>query len=67
MILKNSKDKTRNFKLLFKYENREGTYLTYQDVNSKKLYAGKKEGNVLKKVDSEEVQMLEKILERISG
>lgn len=66
MILKNSKGKERNFKLLFKLEYKNNTYLTYKDPISGKFYSGKLKGNTLKSLNEEEMIRMNKVLERIN-
>ncbi len=67
MILKNSKGKERNFKVILRLEKNNEDYLIYQDEISGKYYGGKVVSDKLKSLKDEEIAMLNKILERING
>ncbi len=67
MLLKNSKGKERNFKLLMKAKHNNKEYIIYQDVITNKVYAGLKEENKLKKINKDEINYLNKMIERIKG
>ena len=67
MILRNKKGKERNFKLLMKYNNDKNVYFIYEDIFSKKIYAGKKCNNNLESLNDDEYLLINNILERING
>ena len=54
MTLKNSKGNERCFKLLLKVENKENSYLVYQDNITSKVYGGRKVKDKLLPLNSEE-------------
>lgn len=65
MILQNSKELKKEFKLLFKIEKDENIYLIYQDEYNKQIYAGKKIDDNLKKLNNKEVMLIEELLQKI--
>lgn len=67
MILRNKKGSERNFKLLLKVDDQDKKYIVYEDIMSKKIYAGLQSDNKLKRLDDEEINKINKVLERISG
>lgn len=66
MVLKNKKGQERNFNLLYKLELKEKTYFIYEDVITKKCYAGLQEGQELNVVSKEEIDLLERIIKRVN-
>ena len=67
MILRNKKGRERSFKLLLKLEDKGKKYLVYEDIMSKKIYAGMQNNAKLERLEKEEVEKINKVLERISG
>ncbi len=65
MILQNSKELKKEFKLLFKIEKDENIYLIYQDEYNKQIYAGKKIDDNLKKLNNKEVMLIDELLQKI--
>ena len=65
MILQNSKELKKEFKLLFKIEKDENIYLIYQDEYNKQIYAGKKIDDNLKKLNNKEVDLINNLLKKI--
>ena len=65
MIIENSKGTKKEFKLLFKIEKDKNTYLIYQDNYSKQVYAGKQTEGNLKKLNDNEVELINNILKKI--
>ena len=65
MIIENSKGTKKEFKLLFKIEKDNNTYLIYQDNYSKQIYAGKKIEDNLKKLNDKEVDLINNLLKKI--
>ncbi len=66
MILRNSKGRERNFKILFKIEHENNTYIVYEDYMTGKCYVGCiKDGN-LNKLPKEEIDFVLKILEKVN-
>ena len=65
MILQNSKELKKEFKLLFKIEKDENIYLIYQDEYNKQIYAGKKIDDNLKKLNNKEVILIDELLQKI--
>lgn len=66
MILRNSKDQERNFKILFKVEHNDKSYYIYEDYITSRYYVGLKDGNLLKKVNEEEINFIKEILEKVN-
>lgn len=65
MIIENSKGIKKEFKLLFKIEKDDTIYLIYQDIYSKQIYAGKKNKENLKKLNNNEVNLINNLLKKI--
>lgn len=65
MIIENGKGTKKEFKLLFKIEKDNNTYLIYQDDYSKQVYAGKKFKDNLKKLNDKEVDLINNLLKKI--
>ncbi len=66
MVLKNKKGQERNFNLLYKLELNAKTYFIYEDIITKKCYAGLQEGQELNVVSKEEIDLLERIIKRVN-
>lgn len=66
MVLKNKKGQERNFNLLYKLELKEKTYFIYEDIITKKCYAGLQEDHELNVVSKEEIDLLERIIKRVN-
>ncbi len=66
MILRNSKDRERNFKMLYKIEHQDKTYIVYEDYITGKCYAGIKKDNILEKVNDEEKNLINRVLKGVS-
>ena len=67
MVLENKKGLKKEFKLLLKMEMNDKKYLIYEDPETNNVYAGEINKDELKKVDDLEVEVLEKLVERIDG
>ena len=65
MIIENSKGIKKEFKLLFKIEKDNNTYLIYQDTYSKQVYAGRQSNSNLKKLNDKEVDLINNLLNKI--
>lgn len=65
MIIENSKGIKKEFKLLFKIEKDNNTYLIYQDTYNKQVYAGKQKEDKLKKLNNNEVDLINNLLKKI--
>ena len=65
MIIENSKGTKKEFKLLFKIEKDNNIYLIYQDSYNEQIYAGKKIDDNLKKLNDNEVELINNILKKI--
>ena len=67
MRLKNSRDVEREFELILKIEKDIDTYIVYHDHITDKLYSGKIKNKKLKALSEDELDYVNKVLERISG
>ena len=67
MILKNKKEIERTFKILFEIEKNDKVYVVYKDINTLNIYGGRKEGSVLKPLINEEYDIINDVLNKISG
>lgn len=67
MILKNKKETERTFKVLFEIEKNDKVYVVYKDINTLNIYGGRKEGSVLKPLINEEYDIINDVLNKISG
>ena len=65
MILKNSKGKEKEFKLLFELEKDKNKYIVYKDEKTNNIYAGKQKKDDLCKIDESEYDFLNKVLEKM--
>jgi len=67
MILKNKKEIERTFKVLFEIEKNDKVYVVYKDINTLNIYGGRKEGSFLKPLINEEYDIINDVLNKISG
>ena len=67
MILRNKKGEERKFRLLYKIEHNDNLYLVYEDYITKKIYAGKKKQDKLKKLEEDELNYINKLIEKVSS
>ncbi len=65
MTIENSKGIKKEFKLLFKIEKDDNSYLIYQDTYNEQIYAGKQNKNNLKKLNDKEVDLINNLLKKI--
>ena len=67
MILKNNKGKEKNFKILFEAIKDGNKYVVYKDVTSDNIYGGKYDNNKLIVLNGDEIEYLNKIIEKLNG
>lgn len=67
MILKNKKEIERTFKVLFEIEKNNKIYVVYKDINTLNIYGGRKEGSSLKPLINEEYDIINDVLNKVSG
>ena len=65
MIIKNTSNKERNVKLLFKIKLSNNTYLVYQDINTLYKYSGKLVNKELISLDEEEFRLINYLIEKM--
>ena len=65
MTIENSKGIKKEFKLLFKIEKDDNSYLIYQDNYNKQIYSSKQNKNNLKKLNDKEVDLINNLLKKI--
>ena len=67
MLLKNNKGIKREFEILFEVEKNDIKYVVYKDPVTDNIYFGKEIDNKLKKLEEEEYEYLNKVIEKIEG
>ena len=67
MILKNNKGVERNFEILFEIEKEENKYIVYKDPLTDNIYGGKYEGEKLTILEDNEINYLNKIIEKLDS
>lgn len=67
MILKNSKGNERNFEILFEVIKEENKYIVYKDLLTDNIYGGKYDDNKLVVLNDDEVEYLNKMIEKLNG
>jgi len=67
MTLRNSKGTERDFDILFEVEKNDNKYVVYKDQLTGNLYGGKYSDDTLVVLTEDELEYLNKIIEKING
>ena len=67
MILKNSNGNERNFEILFEVIKEDNKYIVYKDSITNNIYGGKCDNNKLIVLNDDEIEYLNKMIEKLNG
>lgn len=67
MVLKNNKGVERNFEILFEVEKDKNKYIVYKDELNGNVYGGKYKKDKLVGLEDNEIEYLNKIIEKLNG
>lgn len=67
MIIKNKLGKVRNMQVLLEIKENSNKYIIYKDINTLNIYGGRIDNNILKSLNEEEYNKLNKVLEKVLG